>query len=425
MSTDIYSILQDYDAKQQEEKDKSMAEQLTDAVSENMSKQKALRDMAKHNREEKEESEDIDKHREIELGSGKLDIQSIEYQEKLAKKIYNAFTLPNVQKMIRMNKQNTQRGMNKEYTANMYAGKNVPKTQTSRVDIPTHLLNKIMSEIGNVPFRITNDLAITGFLYWYYNIPVGNEFDADKQNKVQEIVDTLNLEASPSQTMQANKSMLDSLANDMVDLKTMVDSLKNGVDAINTTTSRMQPDIMKVKMAIFYNILNMLAFTPPIMPNDKLGDIDFLANGYTWDISDAFDHAFSYYEKSNGRDIYKNKIRQKMNQYEYTKIKSFSNEYPQEQHVDHPVQQVYADEVYEDIDTSDIDVNMFDIYEVNTDRESMVKMNAVEKAQYRKRTKDAFKVNTSNDVAASEDGFDPYAFDYEDDYDEDSNNDDE
>lgn len=127
----------------------------------------------------------------------------------------------------------------------------------------------------------------------------------------------------------------------------------------------------KMYIALCYNILNMLAFAPPIMPGEQPEDIDILANGTVWDLMSGIETAYDYYKTKNGRELYKSKIRKKVNnQFNYTQqpvsfgqtldANNNSNEYSEYNDYDDDNYYGSDDGDYEEVDMSEFD-DMSDI----------------------------------------------------------------
>ena len=239
-----------------------------------------------------------------------------EYQRFLHASFTNTLEVKNAQKVVMIaNRDNVRRGLGLEVW-NMALAKNAGSGRVSTVAIPTQLLRYVQQEIGGLSMKATQNDIMTGFLYWYFgkpdDVPLGKP---DAIAKIAEITAALDANSSPARfnkmSYNASNTVLDRL-DELIGKIEQILSLVAGLTQ-DSLTSKIKSD--KIYLALCYNILNMLAFTPPTMPGEKAQDVDILAGGLVWDLMTGVDSAYDYYKAKNGREIYRSKYRSKPTAY--------------------------------------------------------------------------------------------------------------
>jgi len=390
---DIYGIMQDYKSEEAKEEslksllktktggssnsssnsDTSMASELASAVASNQAEKVAVREATKEQTTDDKEAKlerlaELQQHRDIELGSQSYDIDGPEYQKSLMNKLVNALTVKNAQKVIIIsNRENMRKGLNREMDGVGRLVKGVSKNQTSTITIPTQLLRYVQQEIGALSIKVTQNDVMTGFLYWYFGRPEDITFDSDDTiAKMEEILGNLDLNASPAKFNRLNYNASNTVLDKLDVLSEQIDIISSLMTASSRESMDSKSKTDKMYIALCYNILNMLAFTPPIMPGDTPADIDLLANGNVWDLMAGIDTAYDYFKTRNGREIYKSKIRKKVNKFEYQQTvtsNSGSSSNSNSDYDDYPASSDY-DYDYDDYDDSEYeDIDMTDFYD--------------------------------------------------------------
>lgn len=324
MAIDVQSILYNYDEQKQDKKEpESRSEDLISQNTEQKALQTEVRNQQKDGPDDEREKllsrlDEIQKHRDTELGEHSYDIDNPDVQKRLINSMSNALNIRNAQKIILLsNRENIRKGLNKEVSTGALM-KGSMKGQTSTITIPTQLLRYVQQEIGGLSTRMTQNDLMTGFLYWYFGKPEDVTFGSEEMDaKMNEILDNLDLNASPAKFNRLNYNTSTTVLDKLDTLSEQI----NVISSLMSTTTRDSIDLKtktdKMYIALCYNILNMLAFTPPVMPGEKPEDIDLLANGSVWDLMSGVETAYDYYKSKNGREIYKSKIRKKVNQFNY------------------------------------------------------------------------------------------------------------
>lgn len=392
---DIYGIMQDYKSEESKEEslkqllhgkggnssgnsdDSSMASELASAVTSNQAEKVAVRNAIKEQNADDKEAQlerlaELQQHRDIELGSKTYDIDGPDYQKALTNKLVNALTVKNAQKVIIIsNRENMRKGLNREMDNVGRLIKGVAKNQTSTITIPTQLLRYVQQEVGALSIKATQNDIMTGFLYWYFGKPEDITFDSDDViTKMEEILGNLDLNASPAKFNRLNYNASNTVLDKLDVLSEQMDIISSLMTASSRETMDSKAKTDKMYIALCYNILNMLAFTPPVMPGDTPADIDLLANGGVWDLMTGVDTAYDYFKTRNGREIYKSKIRKKVNKFEYNQTASSTpiqtgGPVPPQMSDDDMYEDSYSDyDSYDDYDDSEYeDIDMTDYYD--------------------------------------------------------------
>ena len=402
MPVDINELLRNYDSDDNKPQ-QSTAEKITSQDADSAGTRFAIRQLTSSD-PEMEQMKNLDKleklvkSREIESGTGELDICDAAYQRKVCTMLVNSLNIKNVQKMAALSmRENMRRGMNKEMGSNKF-NRTTNKNQQSTITIPTSLLRYVQQEIGSLSTRTTQNDIMTGFLYWYFGKPEDVSFSDDETTaKISEIMDNLDLNASPSKFNRLNYNASNSLLDKLDVLSEQLDVISSLMTASARDSLDAKSKMDKMYIAICYNILNMLAFAPPIMPGDTPADVDLLANGGVWDLMSGVDVAYDYFKTRNGREIYKSKIRKQVNTFNYSQNVTELNpliagdgsnpissgnynsnnssdsgggsyEYYEDDFID-------DDEDYEDYDPyDDSDSSYYDVPEFETDDDMMTKL---------------------------------------------------
>lgn len=385
LDIDVQSMLYAYDQKQKLNNDagktntdnESRADDLNTASTKDPALRAELQRLHEKNESDErlkvvEKLESYHANRDNELGECSYDVDNPEVQKRLAETLFNSLNVKNVQKVIFINnRESIRKGLSKEVSTAGYT-KNVAKGQMSTITIPTQLLRYVQQEIGGLSTRMTQNDLMTGFLYWYFGKPEDVVFGSEEMNnKMQEILDNLDLNASPAKFNRLNY-------NTSTTVLDKLDSLSEQIDLISSLMSTNTRDSIELKtksdkmyIALCYNILNMLAFAPPIMPGEQPEDIDILANGTVWDLMSGIETAYDYYKTKNGRELYKSKIRKKVNnQFNYTQqpvsfgqtLDANNNSNEHSEYNDYDDDNYYGsdDGDYEEVDMSEFD-DMSDI----------------------------------------------------------------
>lgn len=327
MSLDIKDLLYEFDSRAKEgeniaaegHKTATMAEKLVAAgISGNSEAgvRKALNDSLENNDAKRmKAAQEITEKQKLAHNGERLSYG--EFQRYLMESFTNSLEVKNAQKVIMISTQeNIMKGLAPEMGSALVKG--AAKGQMSTVAIPTALLRHAQQEIGGVGMRVTQNDIITGFLYWYFGKPDDVYFASkDAAVKITAIVDALEKNASPSKygalSYNASSAALDRL-DALEDKMDMVRSLVAGLTK-DSLESKIKLD--KTYIGLCFNILNMLALTPPIMPGQQPQDIDMMAGGMSWDLMAGIDDAYDYFKHTNGREIYKAKARSRMGTFAY------------------------------------------------------------------------------------------------------------
>ena len=364
MSYDIYSILQDYKEQHPDESNKNTEAETTavrDVVQQNNKQE--VNDDIKEKELQKEKEEKIEKE-------SRLDIDAPEYQRTLMSKLLNSLTVKNAQKIIILsNREDARRGLvNEVSSGNRNITKAVGKNQISTIAIPTQLLRYVQQEIGALSTRVTQNDIISGFLYWYFGKPEDIMFsDGDTASKIEEIVENLDINGSPARLNRLNYNTSSALLDKLETLNEQLDLIASNMTVSMRDSMESKTRMEKMYIALCYNILSMLAFTPPIMPGEQPGDVDLLAGGAVWDLMSGLDLAYDYYKTKNGREIYKSKMHKKVQVFNYAQTTPVSN--PVYENVndtnddyEEDPEEYYGDD-YDDYD--DVDIDDYDMMGLN------------------------------------------------------------
>ena len=379
MGIDVHAILyQDYETEIKEQSSK-----MTSDNSEDKSKQVAIKNLVAD--EQNDNREDALMHLEKlrcehsdgqEYDEPECKIDAPEHQRFLMLRLSNSLNIKNAQKIIILsNRENMRKGLTKEVsTGNKNLVRTGGKNQISTIAIPTQLLRYVQQEIGALSTRVTQNDILTGFLYWYFGKPEDVQFsDEDSVTKVEEIVENLDLNGSPAKLNRLNYNVSTALLDKLDMLMAQLDL----ISSLMTNASRESLDAKtrseKMYIALCYNILNMLAFTPPVMPGEQPGDIDLLAGGSVWDLMSGIDMAYDYFKTKNGREIYKSKTHKKVQTFNYTQTVVSNDPVTQTTHTESVSQYDYNNDNDKDNDNdndndNDQDrVNYYDYYDDNED----------------------------------------------------------
>lgn len=228
-----------------------------------------------------------------------------EFQSAISAAVRGSLVLGNVQAMIAVrNQANIRRGMGKDpgEALRRQAGKG----QFSTVAIPSALVRRVAQEIGPLSSRTSQNDMMTGFLYWYFGQPDGVPFQSpESEEKVQEIVENLGMNAAPVRAAQMNYNMSGSLLERMDEIKERMDAMAALIQILSRDSLGIKSRSDKSYIAISYVIMNLLMFTPPVSPGQNPSDIDMMGGGNAWGLMAAIDEAYEYFKNTNGREIYK------------------------------------------------------------------------------------------------------------------------
>lgn len=336
--------------------------------------QAGLRNSIKHNASDAERLELVKslenpKENHV-IDSKKYDMSDM--QKYIMASFTNALNISNAQKIIIMsNRENMRRGLEKQMGSGSNTGSNMSvraagKSQISTVAIPTRLLHYVQHEIGGLDIKVTQNDIISGFLYWYFGKPDDVGFGSKETcAKIEEIVSKLDLNASPSKFSQVSYNTSNTLLERIEAIYDKIDTILSIVAGLTKDSIESKVKDDKIYIALCYNILNMLAFTPPVMPGEQPEDIDLLAGGTVWDLMSGVDTAYDYFKTKNGREIYKSKVRKRVNTFNYRPeqtIQSYDS-YDEYAYSDN----AYDENTYDDYMNIDedgyTDVYMDDIYD--------------------------------------------------------------
>ena len=348
MSYDIYSILQDYKEQNPDESVKKVSDQ-NNNNDDTAAEITAVRNTIKQNIHNEVIDDIADKEyqkekNEIEEKESRLDIDVPEYQRTLMSKLLNSLTVKNAQKIIILsNREDARKGLNNEVSSsNKNMMKAIGKNQISTIAIPTQLLRYVQQEIGSLSTRVTQNDIITGFLYWYFGKPEDMMFsDSETISKIEEIVENLDINGSPARLNRLNYNTSSALLDKLETLNEQLDLISSNMTVSVRDAMESKTRMEKMYIALCYNILNMLAFTPPIMPGEQPNDVDLLAGGAVWDLMSGIDLAYDYYKTKNGREIYKSKMHKKAQPFNYNQASTTT--VPANSVFEQPVQPNYND----------------------------------------------------------------------------------
>lgn len=331
-SYDVASILQNYTEEKQDIKieditKKTRAEDLVTEYSGDKALESAIRksmggnNNAENTQRKAEKIEQDRKNYDAEFGEHSYDIDGYDAQRYLIDNFMNTLNVKNAQRVILMNnRDNIRKGLSKEAAAHALTANNrmIGKGQTSTITIPTQLLRYVQQEIGGLTIKATQNDIMTGFLYWYFGKPEDVIFNSQEtEQKMIEILDNLDINASPARVSKVSHNTANATLDKLDTMAHQVDTLLKIISDIAKDSMALKVQSDKTYIALCYNILNMLAFTPPIMPGERPDDVDILANGEAWELMKGVDVAYDYYKSKNGREIYKSKIRKKVNAFNY------------------------------------------------------------------------------------------------------------
>ncbi len=320
---DVQGFLSEYDERQRETQGKTLKENLNNAASKNKSDaiiSKKNAEKAAVNQEARDEAaESVKESREVELGTGQFDTKYQDVQKQLASQLLNATLMKNSVSMIR--RMNQERGMNKEIgmSRSGNSARVVSKNQVSTIAIPTQLLRYVQGEIGQLSTRATQNEIMAGFLYWYFGQPEDVAFESrETLERIFEIAENLDIHASPAKLNRMSYNASNSLVDKLETLENQINIVSTLMTAAAKDSVDEKVRLDKIYIAICYNVLNMLAFAPPIMPGESPSDVDFLSNGMVWDMMSGVDTAYEYFRTKNGRELYKDQVRRKTRASIYT-----------------------------------------------------------------------------------------------------------
>ena len=328
MAIDIHDILNNYDAQNKpvEEPRKTIAESLvTQMDAGDKSIQSAtksdLRAAAEKGNLDDEDAKRLKMAESIsskgyEFNGRQLDAG--EYQRFLRASFTNTLEIKNAQKVVMIaNRENMRKGLGLEVGREALM-KAAGKSQVSTIAIPTQLLRYVQQEIGGLNIKVTQNDIMTGFLYWYFGKPddvvLGSE---DAVTKIFEIASNLDTNASPAKFNKVSYNTSNTVLDRLDDLIGKIDQILSLAAGLTKDSLESKVKSDKLYIALCYNILNMLAFTPPIMPGEQPQDVDILAGGMVWDLMLGVDSAYDYYKARNGREIYRSKMRSRTSQFSY------------------------------------------------------------------------------------------------------------
>lgn len=329
MAIDLQSILNDYDDKKYSKSGSSNNNDLDDS-----DEVRAMKAILQRNIEHADSDEDrlniiseLEKTNSIEYNGKKY--ESSELQKFISASFTNALNIKNAQKIVIIsNRENMRKGMNKEMNAAL--AKAAGKGQVSTITIPTQLLRYVQQEIGGLDVKITQNDALAGFLYWYFGKPEDISFGSkEAASKINEIVTGLDINASPSKFSKVNYNTSNTLLERIEDLYGKMETVLSLTASLTKDSLESKVKSDKLYIALCYNILNLLAFAPPVMPGEQPEDVDMLAGGSVWDLMSGIDTAYDYFKNKNGREIYKSKVRKKINAFNYTPaqtVQSYDND---------------------------------------------------------------------------------------------------
>ena len=313
--------------------------------------------------------ENLEKSKDVEIYGRKYDMSDV--QKYIMASFTNALNISNAQKIIIMsNRENMRKGFEKQIESgggNNISARAIGKGQISTVAIPTRLLHYVQHEIGGLDIKVTQNDIITGFLYWYFGKPDDVSFGSKETcDKIEEIISKLDLNASPSKFSQVSYNTSNTLLDRIEAVYDKIETILSIVAGLTKDSLESKIKNDKMYIALCYNVLNMLAFTPPVMPGEQPEDIDLLAGGTVWDLMSGIDTAYDYYKTKNGRELYKSKVRKRVNTFNYTPAQTIQSnddynnydDYSESYHDDSDDMYFYGDEdgytdVYNDYDDYD------------------------------------------------------------------------
>lgn len=304
----------------------SRAEEIVDNSAGDAGREKLLRDAAlapvrdaEKKAEEKalakEEDEDAERERLTQAMAGKskkekkekeIDREVMKYQSMVAATVRASLSLNNVQKLVAVR---NQAGINQNLAkAKSVAQKPVGRGQLSTVQIPAALMRHVLQEVGALDTKMSQNDIMTGFLYWYFGKPDGVAFlSDDMEAHVQEVVENLDVNASPAKVSRMNFNMSGSLLERMDTLSDRMDSMAGLMQILSRDSIGLKARSDKIYIALCYELLDRLAFLPPRGAGQHADSIDMMGGGLVWSLMQSVDEGYEYFKDTNGRDIYKAK----------------------------------------------------------------------------------------------------------------------
>ena len=180
-------------------------------------------------------------------------------------------------------------------------------------------------------------------------------------------MENLDINGSPARLNRLNYNTSSALLDKLETLNEQLDLIASNMTVSMRDSMESKTRMEKMYIALCYNILSMLAFTPPIMPGEQPGDVDLLAGGAVWDLMSGLDLAYDYYKTKNGREIYKSKMHKKVQVFNYAQTTPVSN--PVYENVndtnddyEEDPEEYYGDD-YDDYD--DVDIDDYDMMGLN------------------------------------------------------------
>lgn len=324
MGIDIKSILREYDEQEnigtEGRRAATMAEKLVEAGISGSSEagvRKALSErLSENDAKRMEAAAAIENESGLDRNGKKFAYG--DFQRYLSESFTNALHVKNAQKVIMISAQeNIRKGLAPEMGSALV--KTAAKGQTSTVTIPTALLRYAQQEIGGLGgMRVTQNDAITGFLYWYFGKPDDVQFASQESAaKITAIASALDAHAAPSKFGELSYNAANAALDRISALEDKIDMIRSLVAGVTKDSLESKIKIDKAYIATCFNVLNMLAFTPPVMPGQQPQDIDMLAGGLAWELMSSIDDAYDCYKNTNGREIYRAKARRRMGTFTY------------------------------------------------------------------------------------------------------------
>ena len=257
-----------------------------------------------------------------EFGKDNYDVGDMEYQKQLSFKISNAVRAKNAQQLLlNVNQGNQRKGLNYEVGENRTIGIRSGKMRMSTIAIPQALYVKICEKVGSLSSKVKQDDLMTGFLYWWLGKPEDVYFeDKETEKKILEVANNLDQRVSPANMGMMSYNQMDAILDKIDTIKSTLESMNRNVEIIESDTRKTHIDIEKLYISSCYDLLTGLAFTPPIGVNGRISDIDLMAGGGVWELMNSIDAAHNAFGTADGRRIYMEKMRKKVNTFNYGNI---------------------------------------------------------------------------------------------------------
>ena len=280
-------------------------------------------------------------------------IEISEFQSAISSAVRASIALNSVQRMVAINNQvNMRRGVGKD-PGDGALKKAFSKDQLSTIKVKTPLARSVGQLIGPLSARANQDLLMNSFLYWFFGRPTGIEFEESQWPMVNEILEKLDINASPVRMAQAGANTSEAMLDKLDIMNQRMDGVARLLELFNKDLLGIRTQTGKIYLADCYMLLNLWMRTEPVPRDLPLEDVDIMAGGKYWQVDAGIADALQYVGTTNGREIYKAKHGVKVPTYK-PPVPVQSASYEPVKGMYDPVDDIKPDEGEQDDDYEDI-----------------------------------------------------------------------